>query len=369
MKKCRLTRSLGTIAACALLVPAAGNAGDWGRPDRDAFRDFIQFAQAEVGADGVAADRTGNVYVSIGGSLNPAPGLVYRISPPYEKSVYYQFSDSGATGLAFDRAGNLYVARTALAPSATTPGVFRVDRHGQAVQVPGSSQMVYANQLAFDDDGNLYVTESFSMNGSSFSGQGGVWRIGRNGIAAVWLRHDLLSGLGLLFPFPLGANGIAFRQGNLYVANMEKHLIVRIPVRRDGNPGTPEIWATLTDIPGSPFFGSPFPLLAAGLALDVHGNAYVAVASRNAIVRINAHDRTQETVAVFPDVPLDSPMGLAFGTRDGERQSLFAVSSGITSMLVGGQPTNKALPQWAGPGLVKIDVGVEGQPRASETDR
>jgi len=158
-----------------------------------------------------------------------------------------------------------------------------------------------------------------------------------------------------LFPFPVGANGIAFYHGDLYVINTDKALVVRVPVRPDGSPGQPEVWKQVQDVIESPFYQSPFfPVMLDGLALDVHGNVYIAVPSRSAIVRINADNRSQETVAVYPDVPLDAPLSLAFGTGKGERESIFVTNSGMNGRFLPGT--------WPGPGLVKIQVGIPGLP-------
>jgi hypothetical protein len=101
-----------------------------------------------------------------------------------------------------------------------------------------------------------------------------------------------------------------------------------------------------------------------GLVLDVHGNLYVAVLTRSAVVRIDARDLSQETVAVFtalspvgppPDAPLDFPASLFFGTGKGERTNLFVTNLGMGASRVPPLP-------WAGPGLVKIDAGVPGDP-------
>ena len=105
------------------------------------------------------------------------------------------------------------------------------------------------------------------------------------------------------------------------------------------------------------------PLMADDVRLDVHGNVYVAVVSRSAVVRINAWDKTQETVAAFliPPAgsllyaPLDFSASLAFGTGKGERTNLFVTNMGIGALYVPQLP-------WSGPGLVKIDAGVPGQP-------
>jgi sugar lactone lactonase YvrE len=242
-----------------------------------------------------------------------------------------------------------------------------VDRHGRAVRLPGTEQIVFPNALAFDNRGNLYVTETFSFdpplvpyeNGFAPAfGRGGIWRIPKRGTAELWLRDDLLTGLGpTLFPYPVGANGIAFYHGGLYVINTDKALVLRVPVFNNGRPGQPEVWKQVADVPESLFNGSPYiPLMLDGLALDVHGNVYIAVPSRAAIVRIHADDRSQETLAAYPAAPLpDAPLSVAFGTGKGARESLFISNGGISGMIVPGLP-------WAGPGLLKIEVGIPGLP-------
>lgn len=168
--------------------------------------------------------------------------------------------------------------------------------------------------------------------------------------------------LPLFFPFPVGANGVAFYQGDLYIINTDKTLVVRIAVQPDGSPGQPEVWKQVQDVPESFLYQSPyFPLMLDGLALDVHGNAYIAVPSRNAVIRIKAADRSQETIAVYPplspDAPaalLDAPLSLAFGSGKGERGSLFVTDSGMMGGFIPGN--------WPGPGLLEIKVGIPGLP-------
>jgi sugar lactone lactonase YvrE len=92
-----------------------------------------------------------------------------------------------------------------------------------------------------------------------------------------------------------------------------------------------------------------------GLALDVVGNVYVAVVSRNAIVRISAADRSQKTVAIHPEASLDAPASLAFGTGKDEQESLFVTNLGMFTQFIPGL-------SWPGPGLVKTDIGSPGLP-------
>ncbi len=357
--------ALATLVACALLGRTVGRAQSAGT-----FPSFIPFdaTQAEF-PEGVAVDKVGNVYVSIRQSpMGPLPfsDQIWKYSPTGAKTILTDLGlpGGGGCGLAVDPQGNVYMARTETA--APYNGVYRVDAEGNIALVPGTQNMVFPDGLAFDKRGNLYITELYSHGPASGTfAEGGIWRVPRGGTAEVWLRHDPLSGLlpPIFFSHPSGANGIAFYLGSLYVINTDKALVVRIPVLPDGRPSQPEVWAQAQDVPQSPFYQSPaFPLLLDGIALDVHGNAYIAVPSRLAVVRIKAADRSQETVAVFrlmpvnvPLAPLDAPFSLAFGTGKGERENLFVTSSGLVGALVPGLP-------WPGPGLVKLEVGIPGRP-------
>ncbi|MBN2507075.1 MAG: SMP-30/gluconolactonase/LRE family protein [Verrucomicrobia bacterium] len=309
---------------------------------------FPSFVSINGQPEGVAVDKVGHVYVSVRADTDQ----VWRFSPAGVGTLLADLGAPGgnAGGLAVDAIGNIYLARA-------FQGVLRVTPDGKVSLLPGTEQIAFANALAFDHRGNLYVTETFSIDPASGDfGPGGIWRIPKSGPAELWLRDELLTGVGTLFPFPVGANGIGFYNGNLYVVNADKALVVRVAVRPDGSPGQPQVWKAVEDVPESFLYGVPsFPVMADGLALDAHGNVYVAVVSRSAIVCIDADDRSQTTVAVWPDTPLDTPASLAFGTGEGERQNLFVTNLGMLSGILGGE-------FWPGPGLVKIHAGTPGLP-------
>jgi sugar lactone lactonase YvrE len=351
-----------TLLAIALLASALQACGTAASASAGGFPAFIPMPG--VSPRGVAVDKVGNVYVSVGEVRESLEYIqVRKFTPAGDQVFSVEIGQGTIGGLMVTARGDLYVAIAAGAAR----GVYRMDRKGAIELLPGSNQIFFANGLAFDDRGTLYVTESVSLIGPPPPfGQGGIWRIPRGGTAELGLRDELLTGTGALGqPVPLGANGIAYYHGHLYVTNTETGAVLRIPVWPDGSLGLPEVWTTLGEVAESPLAGAPIPVCGDGIALDVHGNLYVAVLTRSAVVRLNLLDKSQETVAAFriPDTlplyaPFDFPASLFFGTGKGERTNLFVTNLGLGKVMVPQIPA--AL--WAGPGLAKIDAGVPGRP-------
>jgi sugar lactone lactonase YvrE len=276
--------------------------------------------------EGVAVDKPGNIYVSI----TPL-GQIRRFAPDGSQSLLATLPATGQfgpTGLAVDASGNVYAADVTF--DSATRGVYRIARDGTSERLPGSGAILFANGLAFDQRGDLYVTDSIL---------GAVWRIPRGGAAELWALDPLLAGNGSFgFGFPIGANGIAYRNGDIFVANTELARLVRIPVRPDGAAGAPDVV-----VQGPALFG------ADGLALDVDGNFYVAVSAQSTLLRV-APAGGITTLATAAD-GLDNTSSLAFGTGRGDRKALF-----LANFAFFGPPAS------ANPALLRLEVGVPGVP-------
>ena len=277
--------------------------------------------------EGVAIDKTGNIYMSV----TPL-GQIRAFAPDGSRSLLATLPATGVfgpTGLAVDSPGNVYAADVTFDPA--TRGVYRIARDGASVRLPGTGGIQFANGLAFDQRGNLYVTDSIS---------GAVWRIPRGGTAEVWAHDPLLAGNGSFgFGFPIGANGIAFQHGELVIANTELSRLVRVPVLPDGSAGAADV---LVQAPA--LFG------ADGVALDVKGNLYVAVSGQSTLVRVAPDGASITTLASAAD-GLDGDSSLAFGTGKGDREALF-----LANFALFGPPAT------AHPALLKFQAGVPGMP-------
>jgi sugar lactone lactonase YvrE len=271
--------------------------------------------------EGIAIDKRGNIYVGL-----VFDGRIFRLGPDGSRSTLTTLPLGGGllVGLAVDAPGNVYAALASFDPA--THGVWRISPEGASERIAALDPAGFPNGLAFDDRGNLFVSDSFLAT---------IWRIGRGaGTAEAWLQSPLLAG-DPVSGFGFGANGLAFWRGDLYVANTDLGSIVRVPVQPDGQAGAPEIYVA-----------DPAIAFADGIAFDVRGSLYVVNSLlTNTLVRI-APDRTLETLATAAD-GLDYPASVAFGTGRGERTQLYIANVGAN---------------FDRPSVMKADVGVPGVP-------
>ena len=319
-------RTFSIVAVTLLALMAFVTAGAAANGQVDAFVAFDP-AAGEF-PESITTDKTGDLYVSMF-----VLDQIRRFGPTGAQTVVTQLP-RGATpaGVKLDASGTLYVAATGFdlatgQTDATTRGVYRVGRDGSSARMPGTDAISFPNDLAFDNRGNLYVTDPAG---------GAVWRIDRNGAVVRWVDDPLLHGTGELLGFPYGANGIAFSHGRLIVSNTELGLLVAIPIEPNGDAGEPSVVAS-----------SPLLLGVDGIALDTHGNVYCAVNGQNMLVTVRV-DGSIDVLATAAD-GLDQPSSVAFGTGARDHRTLFVVNFAVASPA----PT---------PGVLKLTVGVAGQP-------
>jgi SMP-30/Gluconolactonase/LRE-like region len=278
--------------------------------------------------EGIALDRTGDVFVSVSplGDLWKIPAGTTTPQPFGHVGGIVPGRDFGLLGLAVDVFGNVYGAAQSADPA--VDGVWRFDRRtGDAARLPGTNAIAIPNGLAFDRTGNLFVTDSAA---------GAIWRIPWGGSAQLWLQDAALAGDGSLgLGVPLGANGIAYRNGLLTVTNTEQRTILSIT-----RSGTIDVVATLAGNPD-------------GVAMDVFGKAYVAINLENEIDRVSPGGSVD--VLASGD-PLDFPSSVAFGTARGARATLFGVNFSLSEAF--------GLPPGSGPSVFTLDAGAPGMPVA-----
>lgn len=257
----------------------------------------VTFATLPAGTahpEGITADDRGNLYVAnfdVGKASGPGDVLVFDRHGKLLRKLSVTDSSALLLGLAFHpQSGDLLVIDFG------NQRVLRVDPiTGNATPfatIPGGAN-AGPNALAFDGDGNVYVSDSF---------QGTIWRTPADGGDPVaWVSHPLLTTTGVP---PFGANGIAFNNAAtaLFVANTGNDTIVRIPLPGGpgGTPGTPEVF--VNSING-----------ADGLIVDEDDNLWVAANQADEIVVLDASGRAIAKLGDFGGIDRDgSPRGLLF---------------------------------------------------------
>jgi sugar lactone lactonase YvrE len=256
-----------TLVVCTLLLSViAGAAEAWIRIP--ALR-FATLPEDAANPEGITVDADGNVYVTTFSPTKPVttPGemLVFDHRGKLLRRVSIAGSSPRLLDLAFHpTTGALLVIDFGNAR------VLQVDRFTGAstlfTQLPASAG---PNVLTFDDDGRVYISDSFGAT---------IWRTGEAGGAAVAWKTDPLLGTTGVPPF--GANGLAFNTARslLFVANTGNDSIVQIQVLPGFVAGEATVFTN--SING-----------ADGLIIDDDDNLWVAANQADEIVVVNPEGR------------------------------------------------------------------------------
>ena len=258
----------------------------------------VTFATLPAGTahpEGITADDRGNLYVAnfdVGKGSGPGDVLVFDRAGKLLRHLKVMASSALLLGLAFPPHSDKL-----LVIDFGNKNVLRVDPlTGESevfATIPGGAA-AGPNALAFDGNGNVYISDSF---------QGTIWRkpLDGNDPLVAWVSHPLLTTTGVP---PFGANGIAFNNAAtaLFVANTGNDSIVRIPLPDGpaGTPGTPEVF--VNSING-----------ADGLIVDEDDNLWVAANQADEIVVLDPSGRAIAKLGDFGGIDRDgSPRGLLF---------------------------------------------------------
>jgi len=276
--------------------------------------DWGQFAESMV------ADHDGNLFVSVtawkGEGWNK--GQVWKITPRGIVTKYGPELDVGMiTGLALDEHGRLYAGLSTWGDPSYPPGVLRIDASGSSrvLALPSGDWGIAAmpNGLAFRGE-TLYVSDST---------HGAIWRTRPHGNvndvqSEPWIQNALLApSVGWE-----GINGIAIDATGIEAVVADVGLVVRIPIMRNGAPGTPRILAS-----------DPALVNADGVTFARDGSLWVVTnggaAFTGSIVKVSP--RGHVTVVVQDPGWLDYPSQPVFGTTHATEDTLYIANGGLNN--------------------------------------
>lgn len=296
--------------------------------------------RAAGGLEGLAISPKNEVYAAA-----QVEGIIYRITPAGEVSVFADFGfneeDAFLIGLAVDRDNSVYAAVVGcFRPDLN--GVWHVDPSGNptlAFPMPVLNDVCGAsipNALAFDDVGNLYVTES---------AQGEVWRLGANG-AELWVQDDLLKARPESLN-QVGVDGIAYRKKSLWVNNLDTGTMVEIPIQKDGRAGIPRLFAEGLGHPD-------------GHQFDVQGNLWVTNLGYEEWDALDGS--TRNVLRVKPDGTVEVAISTeqlsgSTGSTLLPASPVFGFGRESSTLFLGGAPLD---PNDPNPNVVKVEVGIPG---------
>lgn len=291
------------------------------------FPEGVAIAKSRVYVAGPATFGTAGKGPSVVTVLHRSNGQPITQIPIQGENLAFEHAISG---IAVDGDDRVYVLSTQL-------GVVRLERHGdtytQSAYAPPFPDLPICpnagpcsptlvdfpplpNEMAFDDDGFLYVTDSL---------QATIYRIPPGGgPATIWFQSPLLAG-SLAAPLPFGANGIRVSPGRDFVyvvvtfdpSNASQGHVYRIPLVNAPGPADIELVHTFGGfaIPDSLVFGE-----AGRIYVSLAGSQQIAVldGSGAEVTRISGPSGSA--------IPFDAPATMAF---DHAQKSLLVANHAI----------------------------------------
>ena len=238
------------------------------------------------GAEGIIVANNGRIFIGA------EDGWIYLIAPNGEVSQYVKLPGR-PLGIAIDRQENLYVCDW------DAHGVYKVTAGGEVslfADSDGTHKMQFPNFCVFDDNGNLYVSDTGTSrrNAQIYNSDGKVFRIAPNGTCELF-------GEGLY-----QTNGLAIRRGEsaLYVIQSAVDNVLRLEIKPDGTLGKASVYASNLD-------GLPD-----GMAFTESGDLLVVTGMREIIYRVQPNKHVDIFVEDANAEKLVAPANPAFGGPD-----------------------------------------------------
>jgi hypothetical protein len=223
----------------------------------------------------------GSLLVSMLGFLVGKPPELIRISPSGQQTILVTGPVGDAIGgNALGQDGTIYY--NVVSPDPSRSGVWRLPQHGIPQRIAAMPAGQFLNGLTLDSSNQtLYVADSLAST---------IWAIPTSGgPAKAWLVSPALA--PSTSGHDIGANGIEYHNGAVWVSDTDHGTLLRVPVTASGAPG-------------------PIQVIASNLA-GIDDFKFLSDRSDVAFVALNFQDKF---AVVYPDgrtrIVLDGSSGL-----------------------------------------------------------
>ena len=274
--------------------------------------DIETIAENIPGAEGIAIANDGRIFISA------EDGWIYLIAPNAAATQYVKMAGR-PLGIAIDRQENLFVCDW------DAHGVYKVTPDREVTlfaDSDGRNKMQFPNFCVFDDEGNLYVSDTGTARRHQQirNPDGKVFRISPTGNCEMFA-----DGL-------YQTNGLAIRRGDsaVYVIQTQIDNVLRLEIKPDGRLGKSSVYARYLDsVPD-------------GMAFTEGGDLLVVTGLHEIIYRVQPNGRIDIFLEDKNAEKLVAPANPAFGGTN--RDELYITNLiGNTVSRVKGVPRGQAL--------------------------
>lgn len=216
--------------------------------------DIEVFADGIDGADGIAMDNQGNMYVG-----SRSSNTIYKVDAKGKASEFMTLQCEELLCMTTDKDNNLYAAGK--------DKVFKIDTKGNISETGG---FTCADDLRLDGKGNLFVTDSYENR---------VYKLTPDFSKSVFIESDIdRAKLGKGWHI----TGISFDKEykNLYIARMKKGELLKYPINSAGTAGKPVMVVERMAEPDH-------------MDMDHEGNLYVTLFRRGSLVKVDAQGKIE----------------------------------------------------------------------------
>ncbi|MFD7055165.1 SMP-30/gluconolactonase/LRE family protein [Streptomyces mirabilis] len=232
-KRFKLTAAIAATATVLVSAPYASAATEQTSlqaSPRPVVTDVKTLASFDFAAgdapENITVNPDNSLTVSLLGSVAGKRPALVRIAPSGRTEVIVAGQPGDTfTGNTRDREGAIYY--NVASADAARAGVWKLPLGGTPRRIAALPTDGLPNGLALDPTGRtLYAADSHKAT---------VWSVPvSGGTATAWLTDPTLAGEPSV---PLGANGLRFHKGAVWVSNLAKGTLLRIPVTGAGTPG------------------------------------------------------------------------------------------------------------------------------------